>query len=259
MSRKRRIGVDLSKWNGVIDYTTFAPAGIEFVYIKCANGAGGVDPLFKANWQASKGVIPRGAYLWFTDEDPFAQADHIIKVLQDAGDMGELSIAVDFEEPSTKYRGTVLLDRLRICLARIHAVTGRPPKLYTGNWYWQGYVGLDAQDIVEAYPLWLAQYPRLHIDNPRQCGVDPPVLPKPNCPTPWATRALDPETWQFDGDHGCVLPSGVDADFNEYLGDDFDAFCGVEAMPETMPGADANPFPLNMSIQESNGDSGKTS
>ena len=116
-----------------------------------------------------------------------------------------------------------------------------------------------AQDIVEAYPLWLAQYPRLHIDNPRQCGVDPPVLPKPNCPTPWATRALDPETWQFDGDHGCVLPSGVDADFNEYLGDDFDAFCGVEAMPETMPGADANPFPLNMSIQESNGDSGKTS
>jgi GH25 family lysozyme M1 (1,4-beta-N-acetylmuramidase) len=252
---KRHIGVDLARYQQKVDFPSLVVAGVEFAFIKCAGGATWVDPKFKENWQASKGILPRGAYLWFTDEDPFLQADHVISALDAAGDRGELTIAVDFEWTDTKFRGQALLDRLRSCLARIHAVTGKPPILYTGNYYWVSWASnLDAQDIVEMYPLWLAQYPRLHIDNVRECGTAPPVLPPPNCPKPWSSRNLKPLVWQFDGDHGCVLPNGIDADFNEYLGDDFDGFCGkTESMPETMPGADANPFPLNMSIQESNG------
>lgn len=257
---KRHIGVDVARYQQKVDWAGLVVAGVEFAWIKCAGAGTWIDPRFKENWQASKDVLPRGAYIWFTDEDPFLQADHVIKVLDDAGDRGELTIAVDFEEPKTVYRGSVLLDRLRSCLARINAVTGRPPVLYTGNYYWQAWANdIDAQDIVEMYPLWLAQYPRVHISNVRECGIHPPVLPPPNCPKPWRTRGLDPLVWQFDGDHGCIMPNGIDADFNEYLGDDFDSFCGRQVTFEVAPGKESNPFPLLMSIQESNADPGETS
>jgi GH25 family lysozyme M1 (1,4-beta-N-acetylmuramidase) len=235
----RIIGIDVARWQGIMPWADVAAAGIQWAWIKCAHGSGGCDPKFKDNWKASKGILPRGAYLWFTDADPLKQADFIISKLDETGDRGECPIAVDFEEPETVFRGGVLLDRVRTCLARIHAVTGRAPYLYTGTWYWVQYaMNLDAQDLVETYPLWLAQYPRITLANNRACGTNPPVLPKPSPPKPWADRGLQPVAWQFDGNGGCMLPNGVDADFNEYLGEDFAAFCGcstsVDMPPETL-------------------------
>ncbi len=244
----RIIGIDIALWQGAVDFPSLPKAGIQFVIIKATNGSRSVDPRFKQNWAASKGLLPRGAYLWFTDDDPVQQADFAVKTLSDAGDIGDISLTVDFEEPKTAYRGTALLDRLRTCLARIETVTGRAPILYTGSWYWQGYAhDLDAPDIVDKYPLWLAQYPRATLRDRRACGTSPPELPEPNCPKPWKDRRLKPFLWQFDGDGGCQLPNGVDADFNEFLGGDFDAFCGRTQGP---PPTGISSEELQMSLPE---------
>ncbi len=246
----RIIGVDMARWQGVVDFDSLVSAGVRFAWIKACHGLGGVDGQFKGNWDRARGKLPIGGYLWFTDSDPAKQADFMVATLDSTGFRGDLPIAVDFEEPGTTFRGAELLDRLRVCLARVKELTGRAPILYTGDWYWAGYaLNLDAQDIVETYPLWLAQYPRVVLRDRRACAEQPPELPKPNCPKPWRDRGLLPEVWQFDGNGGCVLPNGVDADFNEYLGSTFDAFCDRQVTVEMVPSPPSNPFPLNMASQ----------
>lgn len=214
MEPRHLIGIDAAKWQGVLPVSQIVDAGVRFAIVKATHGLGtSPDVQFARSWSAlAAAPIVRGAYHWFTDSDPIAQAEHFVRQLVGLRD-GDL-VAVDFEEPTTKYRGLELLDRLRACLARVEALTGRAPLLYTGAWYWDGYVAVDAPDLVERYPLWHAQYPRVVIRDRRACATDPPALPAPTLPTPWRTRGVAEAIWQFDGDGGCVLPNGVDADFN---------------------------------------------
>lgn len=223
----RIIGIDVARWQGTVNWDKVVESGVQWAWIKCTHGLGSADPQFLNNWSNSKGKLPRGVYHWFTDSDPMLQAQNILTTLEKTGDIGECPIAIDFEEPGTKFRGQELLDRLRLCLSKVEELSGRAPVLYTGTWYWQQYaLNLDAQDLVENYYLWLAQYPRVMLADKTICAQKPPVLPKPSAPKPWASRNVMPAAWQFDGDGGCVLPNGVDADFNEYLADNFDEFCG---------------------------------
>ena len=52
----------------------------------------------------------------------------------------------------------------------------------------------------------------------RACGMEPPVLGAPKLPMPWQRAKVPYFLWQFDGNGGCTLPNGVDADFNVFAG-----------------------------------------
>lgn len=211
------IGIDSAHWQGVLPVNALEAAGIRFAIVKAVHGLStNPDVQFVRSFHALLTTrVHRSGYLWFTDADPVAQANNFFRVMEAAGYADrDLPLAVDFEEPSTAYRGHVLLDRLRACLERVTALSGRAPLLYTGKWYWDQYVSLDAPDLVETYPLWHAQYPRAEVRDRRACGLEPPKLGAPALPRPWASRGVAEALWQFDGDGGCQLPNGVDADFN---------------------------------------------
>src|SRR5688572_21982049 len=56
-------GIDVSYWQGDIDWNTVSNAGISFAYIKATEGGDHVDPKFLQNWyQAKRAGIARGAY-----------------------------------------------------------------------------------------------------------------------------------------------------------------------------------------------------
>eukprot|EP01042_Synura_sphagnicola_P030441 gene30441-39226_t len=56
-------GIDISRWQGEIDWASVKAAGTRFVYIKATEGGDHIDPAFLRNWEgARRAGIPRGAY-----------------------------------------------------------------------------------------------------------------------------------------------------------------------------------------------------
>src|SRR5512143_3772416 len=56
-------GIDVSYWQGDIDWMQARNAGVRFAYIKATEGGDVVDPKFLQNWQNAKNAgVVRGAY-----------------------------------------------------------------------------------------------------------------------------------------------------------------------------------------------------
>ena len=59
-------GVDISRWQGDIDWIKLRSQGANFVYIKATDGGDHLDPMFRTNWQRAKAAgMKRGAYHFF--------------------------------------------------------------------------------------------------------------------------------------------------------------------------------------------------
>ena len=73
-------GVDVSSWQGEIDWPTLAGQSLSFAFIKATEGSGFTDPRFSYNWEeARKTALRVGAYHFFSYDSPGkTQADNFI-------------------------------------------------------------------------------------------------------------------------------------------------------------------------------------
>jgi len=90
-------GIDVSSYQGEIDWGKVAGDGISFAYIKASEGANRSDSRFADNWRQSKAAgIVRGAYHFFSLRgDGAAQAANFLRVA--SPDAGTLPPAIDLE------------------------------------------------------------------------------------------------------------------------------------------------------------------
>jgi lysozyme len=59
-------GIDVSKWQGEIDWRQVRASGVAFAYIKATEGGDHADDRFAANWAAARAAgVPRGAYHFY--------------------------------------------------------------------------------------------------------------------------------------------------------------------------------------------------
>ncbi len=59
-------GVDVSKWQGDVDWNAVRTSGASFAFIKATEGADHSDDMFLANWRAAAAAgMPRGAYHFY--------------------------------------------------------------------------------------------------------------------------------------------------------------------------------------------------
>lgn len=59
-------GIDVSRWQGDIDWRSARAAGASFAYIKATEGGDVIDPQFRAHWDgAKKAGVRHGAYHYF--------------------------------------------------------------------------------------------------------------------------------------------------------------------------------------------------
>lgn len=153
-------GIDVSQWQGVMDWEKALSAGVQFAFIRATFGRER-DVQFARNWAETKRLgIPRGAYGWVIHRaNQPANAGLFIDILGD--DHGELPPVVDFEwHGPLVNRQMPNFSELRAYITRVEELDGRVPIIYSSTGYWRALPNGDTQTWVARYPYWHAQYTR---------------------------------------------------------------------------------------------------
>ena len=136
-------GVDVSHYQGEIDWQALRAGGVRFAYIKATEGANFRDPSFAENWQRSREAgIPRGAYHFFSRCKPGAeQAANFIAAIP----MGDQSLphALDAEQMGACPSGQSSADHVMEIQAFLDAAEkrfGRRPLIYTTREFYETYL-----------------------------------------------------------------------------------------------------------------------
>ena len=155
-------GIDVSHFNGSIEWPTAYDAGEAFAYIKASDGAETDDAYFIDSWHGSGAAkLLRGAYHFFRPEqDAAAQAHNFLARLTAANGSptlkpGDLPAALDVEVLGGQTAATIIAG-MTTWLAAVEAATGRTPLIYTYANFWIHSVGHVA--AFSRYPLWIARY-----------------------------------------------------------------------------------------------------
>lgn len=148
-------GIDVSYYQGDIDWNAVAADGITFAWVRVSHSTQFFDPQFDANLAGARAAgIHTGVYQYFEPgEDPLAQADFL---LDHMGPLqpGDMPPMIDVESADTVAPGPYA-DAIRAWLDRVEEATGVVPIIYTGYYYWNANV--DTDEFID-HPLWMANY-----------------------------------------------------------------------------------------------------
>ena len=155
-SERRYDGIDVSAWQGYIDYREVKEDGIEIVYMKASQGDNYKDPYFDINYRNAKEndlIIGVYHFLTATDEEEARQeARFFHKVIEDKEI--DCKLAMDFESFSSLSRDEII----RVSVAfidELKEITKKEVIIYSDL--------SNARDIFNTeeltkYPLWIAYY-----------------------------------------------------------------------------------------------------
>ncbi|MCB9756683.1 MAG: hypothetical protein H6713_42745, partial [Myxococcales bacterium] len=158
-------GIDVSAWQGDINWGAVASSGIEFAFVRVSDGLLYSDSYFDDNWAESRANgIATGVYQFFRpSQDPVQQAQLLLDKMGPLGP-GDLPPAIDVETGEGLSQAQVAA-AVGAWIGHVEAALGVKPVVYTGKYIWQSAVGSDAWS---SYPLWLAQYDVTCPDPPTQ-------------------------------------------------------------------------------------------
>jgi lysozyme len=155
-------GIDVSEYQGDIDWQAVADSGVTFCILKGTEGVESFDPYFARNWQAARSMgIIRSAYHFFiASKDPIVQANNFLRLTQKVWLDTDLPPVLDLEKTYFLNPDTVIA-RAKIWLNTVEKAIGRRPFLYTFPNFWESTLGNPS--ALADYPLWIAHY---ETDNP---------------------------------------------------------------------------------------------
>jgi lysozyme len=145
-------GIDVSAWQGQIDWGAVQRSGRLFAFAKATEGATFVDRTFAANRAAmgQAGLVLRGFY-HFARPDRNTAAAEAANFLRTVGPLGPGEVAVlDIEVTP----GPAIGDWAAEWLSRVHQATGRVPMIYS----YQSYLYEIPTSRLTGYPLWVAAW-----------------------------------------------------------------------------------------------------
>ncbi|GIO33139.1 MULTISPECIES: glycoside hydrolase family 25 protein [Paenibacillus] len=182
-------GIDVSHYQGVINWSAVAAAGISFAFIKATQNR--MDARFLENVKGAKAAgLLIGAYHYVDDsvttpDKARASAQVFYNAIKAAGgpEVFDLPFVMDYESNKNKLTATTITAVAKAFLTEIQKLTGTKPMLYTYPSFIGHFSGLTD------YPLWIARY---HTVAPADASG-------------WKRW----EFWQYsDGTFGGVLPGG---------------------------------------------------
>lgn len=145
------IGIDVSHWQGTINWSKVKNSGVEFAIIKCSESINFVDAMFYQNkTQARKAGVLCGYYHFARGGDYKKEADWFLKNVGDLKE-GEL-IALDYEI----YTLPDPADWCEKWLSYVESKVGFKPMLYTYHALLNKYNWEKVSD--NNFGLWAARY-----------------------------------------------------------------------------------------------------
>jgi lysozyme len=130
-------GIDVSYYQGDIDWQKVGDAGVHFAYIKATEGADRFDPKFPDNWRAAKQAgLARGAYHFMYWCSPARQQALWFK-LHVPKDDAALPPVLDLEWNShsktcpRRIKRSLAIAKIKIMLEAMEAHSGKRPIIYT--------------------------------------------------------------------------------------------------------------------------------
>jgi lysozyme len=168
-------GIDVSRWQGNINWAQVAASGQRFAFIKATEGSSLVDPFFSKNWAAAKSSgLLRGAYHFFRPlQDARRQVELFLQTAQ--LEDGDFDPVLDLEV-NENLRATTLIQRVEIWVCEIEKATGRKAIIYSGVAFLNDYFTIPAGGPplwAKDHLLWIANYL-------------PPTATQPNMPVGWS-------------------------------------------------------------------------
>jgi len=151
-------GIDVSKFQGDIDWNAVAGSGVKFAWIKATEGGDNIDARFQANWNGAKAAgVPRGAYhfvYWCRPPmEEMANFEQNAPVEDDA-----LPPVLDVEAtPTSKTCHKHLTQEgaiadMRVMLEEMERHYGKRPIIYTTVDF---YEAILADGSLSEYPIWV--------------------------------------------------------------------------------------------------------
>jgi lysozyme len=191
-------GIDVSFYQGDVDWPAVKASGREFAIVRVSDGLGNPDSFFAKNWAGAKAAgLIRGTYQFFRpEEDAVAQAKMVLDGIGNKLEPGDLPPAIDVEAADGLSSSKVAA-AVKTWIDAVEGKLGRKPIIYTGNSFWVNSVGNPSG--YKDYPLWVAAYPYCYdsIKSGSYC---------PTIPDQWGAWTF----WQYsDGQNtpnkGCTI------------------------------------------------------
>ena len=155
---KPALGIDVSHFQGEINWNEIKENNITFAYSKATEGHNYTDPKFQLNWKnMTNAEISKGAYHFYTtNSGGKAQALYYINTVKEIKS-GDLPPVLDLEQGGLKAEVTVeeYQKEVTIWLNEVEKELGVKPIIYTNNPFANKYLN---KPHFSNYTLWIAEY-----------------------------------------------------------------------------------------------------
>lgn len=150
-------GIDVSKWQGTIDWQAVRASGVDFAFIKATEGGDHADDRFRENWEgAARAGVMRGAYHFYWFCRPAAEQARWF-IAHVPRERGALPPVLDMEwnhksrncpvRPSPE----TVRSEMRVWKEAVTAHYGRRPIIYTTVDFYRD----NELWLVDGYEFWL--------------------------------------------------------------------------------------------------------
>jgi lysozyme len=199
-------GIDVSHWQGNIDFTEVKKTGVKHVMMKGTEGGTYQDPKFLINYKNAQAAgLKTAVYHYFlaTGSTADEQLKNIIQMLRAAefdvakGDRLIIDVEATKNEGASPEQMADNLHELLTLLGRESILGGKKPMIYCSPSFWKNKIAANRHNFAQ-YPLWIANW-----------GVDHPTVPDT-----WKSAGKTWDIWQYS-DKGQVngIQGPVDLDW----------------------------------------------
>lgn len=150
-------GIDVSFWQGDIDWAKVKADNVDFAFIRVAYGTSTLDSKYAANMKnAAAAGMPVGVYIFstaLTEEQALKEAQLVIRQLQ--GYKVSYPVVLDMEYSAVTKLSKEKVGKIALTFCNEIKKAGYYPMVYCSAWWYKDVIDLS---YLQGIDIWLAQY-----------------------------------------------------------------------------------------------------